>query len=154
MRRLIALDTNILLYDIQPPGQGEPAHVAAWRRDIQALLARPDLRFAIPAPALGEFLSHFGAQTFDDVAEHYEGHFETIPYNSAAARWASRLFHQQAHSGLDPDTRAKRKTDIEILACALAAGAFGLCTTHPALLDLPHGHRLLVGLPEDFVNLT
>lgn len=86
------------------------------------------IRLAVPAPALAEYLASVPLDKQDEEAKKFTALFMILPFDVPAVREAAKI--QKAmmdlgrwHALVDEFGRVRVKTDLMILACAIAHGA-------------------------------
>ncbi len=149
---MIILDTTYLVVflnsNIPTPNDRQNRPVARFRERVDALIA--DLNasgqvIGIPTPAFAEILVKAGSQRVTWVAtlnDRYK--FALLPFDSRAAVEASELIAlvQQEQKGQSPETWAKIKFDIQIVAIAKAENATAIYADDTGIEK--HGKRVKI----------
>ncbi|MED5370790.1 MAG: hypothetical protein VX899_07240 [Myxococcota bacterium] len=149
MTKRLVVDTSVVLHLLLPePREGQEE---GWSEARELLkISDEDWVLAIATPAAGEVLAGVPARSREDVAEFIEQNFEILDLNWDAAKEVGKI----ATKGLRGRRGEKQrvKVDIEIVGCAVAWGAAGLCALdgdHDRIVER-NGLDLLVGPPSAF----
>lgn len=125
--KIVAVDTNVLIWGIRKDGPEEMKQRAKW---LFATLDEDDARVVVPAVCLAEYLIPIRPEQRSAVASEIGKAFLIQPVDPIAAIFAAGLWEtgkKQLKSG-ELNARLILKTDILVVGCAKAAGATELYT--------------------------
>lgn len=130
--------------------------IELWRR-VQQLRALGDaVRWALPAPVVGELLAAVPKALRPKTQRAIEEGFDVLSFDYEAALVAAELWAavvQDIRGKRNPKPRPCLKLDTEIVACAIRHGVMGLCSvdTKVATTASRVKHGVKVGEPEVFL---
>ena len=147
---MTAFDTSPLIWGVRQLAD-PPAREFMIARTVRFLehLSSQDAKIAVPAPDVAEYLAGFSEDEQDAQRRKLEHRFRILSFDAKAAVIAARLWSRKecvkearAAGRID---RHPIKTDCEILACAIAGGAYRIVTGEPeAFRVLARGFPIMV----------
>ena len=115
----------------------------SWFDDIE----RDRHMILVPAPVIGEYLAGVDPARHAEAAGRLAKQFPVSAYGLVAAVRFAELWHT-AYGTDKPGAKARRhKVDMQIVACALAAGADCLCSHDDDVRRVAEGHIRVMEVP-------
>jgi predicted nucleic acid-binding protein len=151
---MIGLDTMVLIYLLKAEASDQPGP-----RDNEDLFRRAQrflrklksdkgsqLKVAIPAPVLAEFLMGYDESEWDSLEAFFSEHFAIWPLTSQSAKIAARLMRKQSLPG--GEQRECVRTDAFIVGIAIEHRADAFYSEDNGVKALGHGEIKVEALPE------
>ncbi len=138
---MICFDTMVLIWGVQGWASPQQKEMVSRTKRYISTLADDNERIMIPTPAVTEYLQGFEPRERKRQLQLLERHFIIVSYDLPAAYLAADLGHRAGGPKTVGDIpRQAVKTDIEILATAIAHGATSIITN-----NLGHFEKLAAG---------
>lgn len=131
MPRMVAIDTNTLVWGIRRKGPDEKVKRARW---LFHYLEEEENQVIVPSVVVSEYLTYSDAETHVDIINELNESFIIAPFDVRCASLAATLFRE----GLDerprkqPGGRSILRADAMIIATAKIHGAIVLYTDDKA----------------------
>jgi len=126
----ICIDTMVLVWAVrgfrsaESPAEPMVSRTKSWLNELE----RDKHAILVPAPVIGEYLAGVDPTRHAEAAAQLAKQFPVTAYGLVAAVRFAELWHA-AYGTSKPGADGRRhKVDMQIVVCALAAGADVLCS--------------------------
>ena len=149
---MICFDTHVLIWGVQKTAKAGQEHLVERTQRYIRHLDQQNKQIMIPAPVVGEYLSHFNGSDLTKQKELIQRYFFVPSLDIHAAMIQAEiegdrdlLKHIRSGSGL---RRQQLRVDSQIIAVALANKAEKIISHDPHMRELAQGRIKIEEIPE------